>query len=172
MIISLLAFRRVLRDRPPTCLTGRRGVDASLDPAADISAGFSLHLLFGVWPYVAVTVVPAGRERALGPHGSTRNAAPRARRGKARPLNILLCFYWLRLVSAVASAAVTAAAAPSPALRVAALAAVTTAAAPPFSTAVEVRPAARRMQDFAECPVLTHCLIPASSGRPGLGVDG
>jgi hypothetical protein len=60
----------------------------------------------------------------------------------------------LLLVSAVASAAVTAAAAPSPALRVAALAAVTTAAAPPFSTAVEARPAARRMQDFAECPVL------------------
>ena len=84
MIISLLAFRRVLRDRPPTCLTGRRGVAASLDPAADISAGFSLHLLFGVCHYVAVTVVLAGRERALGPHESTRIAAPRARRRNAR----------------------------------------------------------------------------------------
>jgi len=48
-----------------------------------------------------------------------------------------------------------AAAAPSPALRVTALAAVTTAAAPPFITSKELRPAARRVQDFAECPVLT-----------------
>ena len=78
----------------------------------------------------------------------------------------------LRITGLLLAAGAAAISPPSPALRVAALAAVTTAAAPPFSTAVEVRPAARRMQDFAECPVLTHCLIPASSGRPGLGVDG
>ena len=45
-----------------------------------------------------------------------------------------------------------AAAAPSPALRVTALAAVAAATAPPFITSKELRPAARRTQDFAECP--------------------
>ena len=58
----------------------------------------------------------------------------------------------LRITALAVSAT---AAAPSPALRVAALAAVTTAAAPPFITSKELRPAARRVQDFAECPVLT-----------------
>ena len=46
----------------------------------------------------------------------------------------------LRVLTALAAAA------PSPALRVAALAAVTTAAAPPFITSKELRPAARRTQ--------------------------
>ena len=44
---------------------------------------------------------------------------------------------------------------PPSALRVTALAAVATATAPPFITSKELRPAARRTQDFAECPVLT-----------------
>ena len=39
-------------------------------------------------------------------------------------------------------------------LRITALA-VVTATAPPFKTAVGLRPAARGLQDFAECPVLT-----------------
>ena len=39
-------------------------------------------------------------------------------------------------------------------LQLTALAAVS-ATAPPFKTAVGLRPAARGLQDFAECPVLT-----------------
>lgn len=40
-------------------------------------------------------------------------------------------------------------------LRVTALAAAAAASAPPFVTATALRPAARGLQDFAECPVLT-----------------
>ena len=59
----------------------------------------------------------------------------------------------------------SAAAAPSPALRVAALAAITTAAAPPFLTSKELRPAARRTQDFAECPRLSQSVFGPSGPR-------
>ena len=51
-------------------------------------------------------------------------------------------------ITALAVAA-SAMAAPSPALRVAALAAVTTATGPPFATSKELRPAARRTQEDA-----------------------
>ena len=81
--------------------------------------------------YVAVTVVPAGRERRKGPHGSTRIAAPRARRRNARARSN---FDMLLHITALVAAAAT---------------------SPPFKTAVGLRPAARGLQDFAECPVLT-----------------
>ena len=60
----------------------------------------------------------------------------------------------LRITGLLLAAGAAAMKPPSPALRVAALAAVATATAPPFIT--ELRPAARRVQDFAECPVLTE----------------
>ena len=48
-------------------------------------------------------------------------------------------------------------------LRVTVLAAAAAASAPPFVTATALRPAARGLQDFAECPVLTK--IKKDDGR-------
>ena len=79
-------FRESAQTPAWTCWTGRRGVRVPFGRLAP-SARVSLRLCrTNLAIYVAVAIITAGRERPLGQHGSTRIAAPRARRRNARPL--------------------------------------------------------------------------------------